>query len=86
MTQDPKTGSITTDAAAAYALAEHAVRLAIGERALDVLDDLEDDDLGFDSHEDAIIANEDHSTSSRGVLRVSRNLVVKLGGSGLDSC
>lgn len=80
------TGSKHTDAAASYALAEHAVRLAIGEGALDVLDDEDGNDArGFDSHEgtgDAKRGGVSHSIASddeqKGVLRVGGNLVVKL--------
>jgi 23S rRNA U2552 (ribose-2'-O)-methylase RlmE/FtsJ len=73
------TGSKAIDAARSYALAEHAVRLALGERALDVLDD---DDAStehvgrFDGKEN----DREHRDVERvgGVLRLGGNLVIKL--------
>lgn len=71
------TGNRMTDAARSYDLAEHAVRLALGDAALDILDsgsdrDAEDDDprLAFDSA--AVDAR------PAGLLRVGGSLVVKL--------
>lgn len=63
------TGSRATDAARSYALAERAARLALGEKALDVLSDVSEDE----GH-----AEEDDSERDSGVLRVGGNLVVKL--------
>lgn len=73
------TGNKTSDAAMSYNLAEHAVRLAIGEEALAVLGD-DDDDSGLTQEEDHSISHSvSHSVSSRrGVLRSGGNLVVKL--------
>lgn len=66
------TGSRATDAARSYALAERAARLALGEKALDVLSDVSEDEVS------AAEDDSERRSDSSGVLRVGGNLVVKL--------
>jgi 23S rRNA U2552 (ribose-2'-O)-methylase RlmE/FtsJ len=69
------TGSKATDAARSYALAECAARLALGEKALEVLSDASDEDARASTDcVEARVANDADS----GVLSVGGNLVVKL--------
>ena len=69
------TGSKATDAARSYALAECAARLALGEKAIEVLSDASDEDARPSTDcVEARVANDADS----GVLRVGGNLVVKL--------
>jgi 23S rRNA U2552 (ribose-2'-O)-methylase RlmE/FtsJ len=85
------TGAADVDAARSYELAEAAVRIALGERALDVLydddDDDDDDDEGsssFGHRTSAISSSPDPDGGDRGgreetgVLRKGGSLVVKL--------
>ena len=69
------TGSKATDAARSYALAECAARLALGEKALEVLSDASDEDARASS--DCVEARVAKDADS-GVLSVGGNLVVKL--------
>lgn len=69
------TGSKATDAARSYALAECAARLALGEKAIEVLSDASDEEARASTDcVEARVANDADS----GVLRVGGNLVVKL--------
>ena len=66
------TGSRVTDAARSYALAERAARLALGEKALDVLSDV------FEDPDAVSIEAREPNDADSGVLRLGGNLVVKL--------
>ncbi len=70
------TGNRTTDAARSYELAEQAVRIALGERALAALDDDDDDDDDDDRSD--VSGAADPAPPRGGVLRRGGNLVVKL--------
>jgi 23S rRNA U2552 (ribose-2'-O)-methylase RlmE/FtsJ len=78
------TGNRTTDAARSYELAEQAVRIALGERALAALDDDDDDDDDRSDVSGAADPDEPSASPSEtplprgGVLRRGGNLVVKL--------
>lgn len=86
-------GNAVLDAARSYQLAEAAVRLALGEAALDVLDEEDDDDeKGGDDVEDENFLKQSLPSSppssggggkglrrgSSGLLRKGGNLVIKL--------
>lgn len=71
------TGNRTTDAARSYDLAEHAVRLALGDAALDILDSSSDRDAE-DADSRVALDSAAADATSAGLLRAGGSLVVKL--------
>ena len=71
------TGNRTTDAARSYDLAEHAVRLALGDAALDILDSSSDRDAE-DADSRVALDSAAADATPAGLLRAGGSLVVKL--------